>query len=649
MFSFFAGKSGYVEATQYILSTITSASISVAEKQRLVGLVDEKGDTALHHGARGGWVKPLEAILSLPANARPHVDVRNLLDETPLLVAAKGGSGAEHLVTSAALLASGADPNARDRTGRTPVIEAIGAGAEALVLMLVEDYGARLDVADGAEGFRMPPISKAISLGRSALARRLLDVWHARAPQSCLPSSDGIGGGGGAGGAGITGRAGELLGMVDARGWSPLHWAVATLDVELVTAILTLVGPAAATAEMGKSVRDETPLDLALRPGRERVRQAMAACGVKGLALQDSPAPMVPSPKFDPDSLSPASFRSSPDSGRIGGGQYGVVPASLGSARAAGAAALSPQTDVGGSSYRPSEKEQQYRTSIEALIKTHGVDILSALDSDGAGVLHHAATAGFAGILKWLLEDAGPGWVELPDLQGRTPLHHACGSGRSLAAVEILARLGARLDARDKQGKTPLSYALRAPRPGEGLETARFLLRHRARADLRDDHGATPLAEACANGDVDAAMLLVNEGNVRPLEFAPSSVRPAGSHWTSLASASGGGAAAGVSAPVTCLLYGHADLFETLVDRALASGPLSQLDEFDARGYNLFHWVCLLGQRRAGEFLRRSLDARGKEGREVLKQCLERRSTRNQSPMELAVREGHGALFAGVF
>ena len=78
-------------------------------------------------------------------------------------------------------------------------------------------------------------------------------------------------------------------------------------------------------------------------------------------------------------------------------------------------------------------------------------------DGEGKTLLLLAAKVMAYTPVKRILEE-DPTCLEIPDNEGRTPLHIACALGQT-AIVELLVRAGANINARDKAGNTPAFYA----------------------------------------------------------------------------------------------------------------------------------------------------------------------------------------------
>ena len=116
---------------------------------------------------------------------------------------------------------------------------------------------------------------------------------------------------------------------------------------------------------------------------------------------------------------------------------------------------------------------------------------------------------------------APSGDVSLPDREGSSRLHKAAAAAQS-ATVESLLRRGAKADATDKDGWTPLhAVALYSTAwPGETASTgtaaarriAESLLKAGAPVDARTHKGETPLHFAARSGNRPVAELLLAKG-----------------------------------------------------------------------------------------------------------------------------------------
>ncbi|KAK1765274.1 ankyrin repeat-containing domain protein [Phialemonium atrogriseum] len=119
----------------------------------------------------------------------------------------------------------------------------------------------------------------------------------------------------------------------------------------------------------------------------------------------------------------------------------------------------------------------------------------------GEILLLRAAGEGHEAVVKLLLE--GGASVDAKDRDGQTPLWRAAWGGHE-AVVKLLLEGGASVDAKDQDGQTPLWRAA-----GEGHEAVvKLLLEGGASVDAKDQDGQTPLWWAAREGHEAVAKLL---------------------------------------------------------------------------------------------------------------------------------------------
>ena len=98
--------------------------------------------------------------------------------------------------------------------------------------------------------------------------------------------------------------------------------------------------------------------------------------------------------------------------------------------------------------------------------------------------------------------------VNVGDLKGKTPLHWACRSGFT-SGMEFLVQKGSNINAKDKEGITPLMDALAMRQ----TKVAAHLLRHHElEVNMRDLKGKTALHWSCRTGIVYCTRLLLDKG-----------------------------------------------------------------------------------------------------------------------------------------
>ena len=156
----------------------------------------------------------------------------------------------------------------------------------------------------------------------------------------------------------------------------------------------------------------------------------------------------------------------------------------------------------GGNGYTALEKALTGRSNvrvIKALIEA-GADV-NAKDIINQNPLHVAAgERGSSMKIKTLIE-VGANKLNVKNYVGQTPLHKASHSGFA-EGVKALIKAGARVDARDSQGRAPLHHA-------KTSAVARALIEAGANVHARDSKGETPLHRVSS---VEVAKALTNAG-----------------------------------------------------------------------------------------------------------------------------------------
>merc|ERR1712194_304133 len=105
------------------------------------------------------------------------------------------------------------------------------------------------------------------------------------------------------------------------------------------------------------------------------------------------------------------------------------------------------------------------------------------------------------------------------DRCGRNTLHYAAKANTPVVA-KLLA-LGQDMELQDNIGQTPLFFAAASESP-HGLQILELLLEKRAACDQKDKQGDTPLVYAVKRGNVDICRRLLQQGadKKKPLELA---------------------------------------------------------------------------------------------------------------------------------
>ena len=100
------------------------------------------------------------------------------------------------------------------------------------------------------------------------------------------------------------------------------------------------------------------------------------------------------------------------------------------------------------------------RATFDRVSERSGCRIHTVVDGNQRSVLDHAAQRGNIVIVDYILAQGDPN-VNTKDKIGRTPLHYAIESSRSLAVIELLVANGADVNAADDAGCSALHLAVK--------------------------------------------------------------------------------------------------------------------------------------------------------------------------------------------
>jgi len=133
---------------------------------------------------------------------------------------------------------------------------------------------------------------------------------------------------------------------------------------------------------------------------------------------------------------------------------------------------------------------------IAALLIEHGANILKT-DAAKRNALHAAARGGHADFCAFLLDKTDID-INARDKDGWTPLHYACAREKT-AVVKMLIERGADLNAPDNEGVTPLHRAM-IDRSDDVIDAYVAVLGAKANLDVLSQSGDTPLMHAVRSG-----------------------------------------------------------------------------------------------------------------------------------------------------
>ena len=450
---------------------------------------DPEGDTPLLMAAYGGFLNPavletlvdagadvqdrnergttvlLAALPSWPPDDELPIDrvtdvVRRLLDlgadaSAPTLLhkAARLGDNPE-LIT--VILDAGADVNARNRIGQSPLHDAALGGGPGVIAALVA-AGAELNARDNRGA---TPLHQAVEAKKPANVAALLEAGadvHIRMPD------------------------GETSLHLAAM-WPP-KWGLEQLTSPYPDTVM-VIGLVAAGADINaRNERGETPLHVAMRSNHRPVVDKLLAQGADPVAVDDlgrAPRPTVC------DWTKRQFFQFAPWESVLGCLQAG---ADVHARSEDGDTPLHRLAEDGGTDDYPAAR-------IVAAFVESGADV-NARNRSGDTPLHDAAVRRDATVLVAALLDAGAD-VHARNSRGGTPLHQAAGASwfarAAPSVISVLVEAGADVHATDSVGRTALHWALQRDKPA----IVSRLIESGSDIAARDDSGHVANPTDCA-------------------------------------------------------------------------------------------------------------------------------------------------------
>ena len=416
------------------------------------------------------------------------------------------------------LLEKGADPNTKDKNGRTPLMEAAAGGYTDTVRVLLEN-GADVNATDlvgwnalfwAALSRRTDTLRALVAKGADVNARdnekRTALFWAAY-----FGYTDTV-------------RAllakGARANARDSHGWTALMSAADLGHIDAVRALL------------------EKGADVHVRGKDGTTAQSLA----KKYKYNDIVALLENASRTPPDK-SPNGASGSTPAGPAGKSAIAAVPAPGSKKSNSPSAPASPSIAPA-----PSKSEILNQQLLQAAGAGDTAEVLSLI-REGAGVnargatygntaLIDAAARGYTATVRAVLEKGGE--VDARDNAGRTALMEAAFGGYT-DTVRLLLEKGAKVNATDHEGWTPLFWAAFSRRSdtirlllekgadvnaknkhednalihaayGGDMDTVAVLLDHHADVNAKDDMGKTALIEAARQGHTDAVRLLLENG-----------------------------------------------------------------------------------------------------------------------------------------
>jgi hypothetical protein len=157
-------------------------------------------------------------------------------------------------------------------------------------------------------------------------------------------------------------------------------------------------------------------------------------------------------------------------------------------------------------------KKKQLPDDFEALLQKGDLEelkrVFDKVDVNARGGIFKQTALAFRScpddLARWLAQRGAD--LGAPDKYGATPLHSRAGNGRG--RIDVLLELGVDVNGAGADGRTPLH----ATADSCNAAAAALLLQHGARVDACDRAGMTPLARAlqrCSNAQIDRTVALV--------------------------------------------------------------------------------------------------------------------------------------------
>lgn len=365
----------------------------------------------------------------------------------------------------ALLIAKGADPNAGDEQGQTPLVLGISRGErlDSPLFDFLLAHGASL-TAFGSDG--QTPLHAAAARGEVDLVNRLL--------------SKGVN-------VNIRGGSGD----------TPLHAAIQSSALKVVTALLN----SGADVNL-RNDRGDTPLHAAMRlaglPSNSAASHSDSGRVYYSFGGSDSSRPGEAIEAILIQHGAQVALRD----------QYGLTPllyALLNRDRAGRTLLLAHHAPV---DTQTALFMAAALDDIPTLTRLTRADpaLLAARAPNGATLLHVAAVWDARQSVAWLLHHGLDTTVR--DAFALSPLHYACRAPNAPGTAADLLAAGANIAARDGAGDTPLHFAARAG----GRETIALLLSHHAAIGASNGSGETPLLALGDLSHTDILALLLNAG-----------------------------------------------------------------------------------------------------------------------------------------
>lgn len=413
------------------------------------------------------------------------------------------------------LLAQGAQPNTRDRNGRTPLMEAASASSASVTQVLL-NAGADPNLADNsgwtplfwavfAERTSTVKllVSKGVYVNAKDIEGRTALFWAATSGYSRIAST--------------LLSLGADANAVNRFGWTPLMSAASLGHTETVRVLLRRGADTRVQDGSGK-----TALRLAEQANHSDIvamlkspsiqNKLPAPVGNPGPNVRSAPNSAKPSPpsgdaKANP--TPPASGTSSASTNDLNrqllvAAESGSTPEVINLIRSG--AAVNTHDPVYGATPVINAAARGHLETLRALLERGGDP--NSTDSAGRTALMEAAVGGYSDVVRLLIEKGA--LINAQDREGWPPLFWATFSRRA-DTVRVLLERGANPNLKNIYDDAPLTLAAYQ---GDSATLA-VLLEHRSELQLQSSTGKAALIEAVRQGHLDAVRLLLEAGAPR--------------------------------------------------------------------------------------------------------------------------------------
>jgi ankyrin repeat protein len=450
----------------------------------------------LAHGAQFADLTPLKLTLDVDlVNARANNEL------TPLF----GAITANKENNVRYLLSAGADPNARQNEGDTPLMPAVSLAPEIVPVLIA--HGANVNASNNSGV--TPLMLAARNIQDSSAMKALLKA-------GANPRMIDDGGLGAIHHAAFSGNVAALAVLIDAgvdidfTGVNRQTALILAADFDQMAAVDWLLLHGASVDAM-LTREQESPLSIALRHGYFPIAERLIKAGANpNHRLANGDSLLLSAARRKNQTEVELLLKAGAATGQVD--QKGST--ALAFVTYAGNIKIAEALLKAGAD--PNRPNNSGELPIYSAIQNGHVDIVKLLFEHGARsdisdnkqrtLAHFIPFSRSEEIFRLLTAHGVP--LDKPDYLGNTPLHNAIGADR-MEAVSSLLNMRVPLNVRNpRTGSTPLAIAAEFNR----VEAVRLLLARGVDVELANNLGVTPLSYAASKGHVSLAQLLLDHG-----------------------------------------------------------------------------------------------------------------------------------------